>query len=157
MTLADTLLHAYAGRCRQDPNSREWTIRVHERGPDDHFWAFCEVTVVLRPDEAMTLSLSFPPLNDEVRRVVEGHHGRVVSHPISSVTLELPAAVDAAAVVRDLAAAIKGVTRRGRTYPEKNWKWIARRTAAALGTFARHLTRHRRTGGRRGARTRPTH
>jgi hypothetical protein len=136
VTLTETIRAAYPDHFRADTPPGGCTARIDDRGPDDYFWAFCEITVTVHPDETMTLTLSFPPLNDVVRTVVDDYSGRVTSQPTPAIVLDLPAADDAAAAVRDLAAAIKGVTRRGQRYPEKNWKWIAPRTANALKHFA---------------------
>lgn len=145
MTLTNALQRAYADRCRQDPRSGEWSFAVDDRRPDDVYPGFCTITAAVRPGGGLTLTLAHPPLNDEVRVAVDDHRGRVQTHPITAVVLDLPAAGSAAAAVRDLAAAIKGVTRKGQRYPEKNWKWIVPRTVGALDRFARLLTRHYRT------------
>lgn len=144
MSLVEEVCTAYPHHFRADTPPGGCTTRIDDRGPDDPFWAFCEMTLVVRPDETMTLTLNFPPLNDAVRTVVDDHGGRVMSHPLPAIVLDLPATDDAAPAVRDLAAAIKGVTRRGQRYAEKNWKWISPRTAESLAKFARLLTRHRR-------------
>ncbi len=149
MMLVETIRAEYPDHFQADTPPGGCTARIDDRGPDDPFWAFCEMTVVVRPDETMTLTLNFPPLNDAVRTVVDDHGGRVMSQPLPAIVLDLPATDDAAAAVRDLSAAIKGVTRRGQFYPEKNWKWIVPRTAASLTRFARLLTRHHRQARRR--------
>ena len=149
MTLVETIRAEYPDHFQADTPPGGCTARIDDRRPIDYFWAFCEIVLEVRPDETMTLTLNFPPLNDEVRTVVDDHGGRVMSHPTPAIVLELPAADDAAAAVRDLAAAIKGVTRRGQRYPEKQWVWLAPRTAASLTRFARLLTRHHRRAHRR--------
>jgi hypothetical protein len=144
MTLGQTIRNTYPHESRLDPISGCGTCRLDDRGPHDYFDGFCEITVTIRPDEALTLTLRHPPLNDGVRTVVDDHNGRIHSLLVPTIVLNLPATDAAAVAVRDLAVAIKGVTRRGQRYPEKNWKWLAPRTAASLAQFARLLTRHHR-------------
>lgn len=156
MMLVETIRAEYPDHFQADTPPGGCTARIDDRRPVDYFWAFCEMVLEVRPDETMTLTLNFPPLNDAVRTVVDNHRGRVMSHPIPAIVLDLPAADDAAAAVHDLAAAIKGVTRRGQRYPEKNWKWIAPRTADSLIRFARVLTRHYRASCRTHPRSGPT-
>lgn len=156
MTLVQAIRTAYPHSSRLDIPTGICTTGIDDRGPHDYFPGFCGITVAVRPDDTLTLTLSHPPLNDAVRTVVGNHGGRVISHPVPVIVLDLPATDDAAGAVRDLAAAIKGVTRRGQRYPERQWVWIAPRTAVSLSKFARHLTRHHRVGDPTKPRPRPT-
>lgn len=144
MTLIETVRAAYPHRSQFEPDSGIVVARIDDRELGDCFPAFCEVVAAVRPDGTCTLTLTHPPLNDGVRAVVEDYEGRVTCTPLPAIRVELPGSGDAIGVVHDLAAAIKGVTRRGQRYPEKNWVWIAPRTARSLSKFASLLTRHYR-------------
>jgi hypothetical protein len=156
MTLVDTVQQVYTDGCRRNPRGGGCTVRVDDRRPDDYYQSFCTISAIVRPDGTATLTLTHPPLNDGVRVVVDNYGGRVLSSPVPAIDLELPPTDDAAGIVRDLAAAIKAVTRRGQHYPEKNWKWIVPRTAGSLIRFARVLTRHHRASCRTHSRPHPT-
>lgn len=88
MTLVETIRDAYPHHFRNDTPPGGCTARIDDRGADDYFWAFCEMPLVVHPDETMTLTLNFPPLNDEVRTVVGNYQGRVMSHPIPADRLD---------------------------------------------------------------------
>lgn len=107
------------------------------RGPRDVPTLFCQITVVVRPDDSFRLTLN-PPCSDEVRAVVRRHGGLVTEHPTAVIELDFPSPRSARPVL-ELAAAVRGVTARGRRYPDPKWKWVAPRTADSLLRFARLL------------------
>ena len=118
--------------------------RIDDRGPHDVYPGFCEITVAVRPDDAVTLTLHHAPLNDRILAVVDNLGGRVTRHPTNVIELDLPATSNAARSVRELAAAVKSVTGRRESYLEPNWKWIVPRTANSLKELAQLLSKRSR-------------
>jgi hypothetical protein len=141
MSIVTLLREAYPARLAPDPVTGGITCRVDDRGARDVFPGFCEITLDVRPNGAMTLSLRHPPINDQVRKVLAICRGQEQCRPDPVIELELPPTREAAAIVRALADAIKCVTGRGQRYTEPNWKWLAPRTAGSLRALARHLGR----------------
>lgn len=144
MSLVKILRNAYPGDFVPNPTTGGGTTRIDDRGPHDVFPGFCEITVAVRSNDTITLTLHHAPLNDRVHAVVDNLGGRVTHHPNIVIELELPATSNAARFVRELAAAVKSVTRRGERYTEPNWKWIAPRAATSLKEFAKLLGKRSR-------------
>jgi hypothetical protein len=148
MSFAEMLLDAYSpsrGGTRSAPGT---SVRIDDRQERDVSPGFCQIHVtVLDPDGArVLLELSPVPHNAEVGEVVEEHGGQVTHGPLGA-TIRLPLGPKDVRRVRDLARAIRRVTRRGQRYPDPNWKWICPRTADSLERFANVLSRaHRRPG-----------
>lgn len=139
MCLSKTVRDTYPSAYRPDPDTGGATARIDDWGPSDVPTLCCQISVEVRRNDSFRLTLHNPPLSDEVRAVVGRCGGRVTEHPTTVIELDFPSPRSARAV-RELAAAVRGVTARGRRYPNPNWKWVAPRTADSLLRFARLLT-----------------
>lgn len=151
MSFANELLNACEPRGRGTTTDPGPSFRIDDRQERDVYPGFCEIHITVQDPEGSSalLELSPAPHNLEVCEVVERHGGRVTQGPLG-VTIRLTLSHGAAGCVRELARAIRRVTRRGQRYPDPNWKWICPRTADSLARFADALTHAGRRGKRNG-------
>lgn len=127
------------------------SFRIDDRQERDVYPGFCEIRVTVQDPEGSSalLELSPAPHSAEVGEVVERHGGQV-THEQFGTTIRLTLVRGDAHRVRDLARAIRRVTRRGQRYSDPNWKWICPRTADSLERFADALSHAGRRGERNG-------
>lgn len=135
MCLSKAVRDTYPAAYRPDPDTGGATARIDDEGPSDVRALFCQIIVAVRPDDSFSLTLHNAPFSDEVRAVVGRRGGRALGDPPTVIELDFLSPRSARAV-RELAAAVRGVTARGRRYPNPNWKWVAPRTADSLLRFA---------------------
>jgi hypothetical protein len=139
--LAARLLEAYPGP-RRTVTPTAVVISIDDRSEVDIHPGFCTITATVRRDsDSITLALTHPPLDGDVRALVDDLGGRVTETKLATV-LSVDLSPTDHRRVRDLARLVKAVVGRGRRYADPNWKWIAPRTAGALERFARHLAAH---------------
>lgn len=127
------------------------SFRIDDCQERDFYPGFCEIHVTVQEPECSSalLELSPAPHNVEVCEVVERHGGQVIQGQFGT-TIRLTLGRGDAHWVRDLARAIRWVTRRGQRYSDPNWKWICLRTADSLERFADALSHAGRRGERNG-------
>jgi len=127
------------------PNT-PWVIWIDDHNDQDVSPEFCHLAVRGGPKttDPFRLVLYNPPLNREVLDLC-GPHDPHVKPGLGSGTLSLALTIHDAPFVRQLARAIKGLIGRGQHYDNRNWRWICRRTAAALIQFAQHLQAFKRS------------
>lgn len=116
-------------------------IRVDDRDGDDIYPGFCDIHLKMSAPEAevFRLILDNVPFNDEVKSVVTALGGAWESTRTGErLVLEL-SVTDAEEEIIWLAQAIRNVVGRGKRYLDRNWKWIARRTARSLERLGRIL------------------
>jgi hypothetical protein len=119
-------------------------IRVDDRDGDDIYPGFCDIHLKMsEPDaEEFQLILDNVPFDDEVKAVAEALDGTwQTTRTGERLVLTLPVA-DAGVIFR-LAKAIRQVVGRGKRYLDRNWKWIAPRTAKSLERLASVVSRIR--------------
>ncbi|WLD14657.1 hypothetical protein [Planctellipticum variicoloris] len=119
-------------------------IRVDDRDGDDIYPGFCDIHLKMSdPDaEEFQLILDNVPYNDDVKAVASDLDGTwQTTRTGERFVLTLPVA-DAGGIVR-LAKAIRQVVGRGKRYLDRNWKWIAPRTAKSLERLASVVSRIR--------------
>lgn len=118
-------------------------IRVDDRDGDDIYLGFCDIHLKMSdPDaEEFQLILDNVPFDDEVKRVGSDLDGTwQTTRTGERLVLNLPV-VDASGMIL-LANAIRQVVGRGMRYPDRNWKWIARRAANSLERLFRVLSKY---------------
>jgi hypothetical protein len=144
MSFAKLVLDACGRSGRGMPTGPGASTRIDDRRESDGYPGFCEIHVSApAPDgSSVLLELSPAPHNAEVCELVERHGGQIRQGSLGA-TIQLSLTFRDARHVRDLARAIRRVTRRGQRYPDPNWKWICPRTADSLERFARLLAQAR--------------
>ena len=117
-------------------------IRIDDRDADDTYPGFCDIHLNMSAPDAdqFTLILDNVPFDDDVKTVAEELEGTWQSTRTGDrLTLSLSASQTAD--LRRLATAIRKVVGRGKSYLDRNWKWIAQRTAKSLEEFARAISK----------------
>jgi hypothetical protein len=130
-------------RARPTPNVLP--VFIDDRDAGDVYPAFCHITVRVpdNNDGLFLLQLIHPPRNEEVEALVKAKDGRIERGADDQswfpVTFCIPVRPKDGRFLRKLARAIRRVTGRGQSYADRNWKWLAPRTADSLAKLARHL------------------
>lgn len=122
-----------------------FSIRVDDRDGGDIYPGFCDIHLEMSAPEAevFRLILDNVPFNDEVKSVATALGGAWKSTRTGErLVLEL-SVTDAEEEIIWLAQAIRNVVGRGKRYPDRNWKWIAPRTANSLKRLASIASRLR--------------
>ncbi|MCX7411265.1 MAG: hypothetical protein NTZ32_24575 [Planctomycetales bacterium] len=120
-------------------------IRIDDRDSDDTYPGFCDIHLKMSAPDAdqFTLILDNVPFDDDVKTVAEELDGSwQTTRTGERLTLNLSASQTAG--LRRLAATIRKVVGRGKCYLDRNWKWIAPRTAKSLNRLAGIATQDRR-------------
>jgi hypothetical protein len=141
-SLPDQLAKVYPTQVR-NLTSDSVHIRVDDRDADDTYPGFCDIHLKMSTADAdrFTLVLDNVPIDGNVKSIVKDLEGTWQSTRTGErLTLNLLASQKAD--LRRLAATIRKVVGRGKSYLDKNWKWIAPRTATSLETLARALPSH---------------
>lgn len=156
MNLATFLLAAYGTRVHRTSFGDGLSIRIDDQSQGDVHLGFCQIHLSAQrsDDTSVLLELSPAPHDAEVEEMVNRHGGHI-THGSIGATIQLPLGPRDARRVRDLARAIRRVTRRGQRYPDPNWKWICPRTADSLERFAELLARARRQPANQSANAEP--
>jgi hypothetical protein len=115
-------------------------IRVDDRDAADTYPGFCDIHLRMSSPEAdrFTLVLDNVPFDNDVKSVADELEG-IWQSTRTGERLTLNLTIFQKADLRRLAAAIRKVVGRGKTYLDKNWKWIAPRTAASLERLTKVL------------------
>jgi hypothetical protein len=134
------LKQEYPGHC-QTIQSQQSVIRIDDRNADDYYQGFCNIRLVLAnpASDDFTLILENVPADEELRAVVVDMAGDLQTTR-SGRTLTLSLNIMQATEVKELAKAIGKVVGRGGRYSDRNWKWIAPRTARSLNRLAKLLS-----------------
>jgi hypothetical protein len=140
-----------ATRGKPKPAAANQPIRIDDRQPRDRYSRYCDIFVRV-PDNRnglFLLELYHTPYNAEVEDLVKVKGGRIwqgAAGPSSAPVLcRIPVRPKDARFLRKLARAVRGVTAKGQTYPDPNWKWLADRTADSLERFAQYVDEFRRS------------
>ncbi len=129
-------------------------ICVDDYGPHDHSPPFCHINAHVKDDDdSFDLVLEHVPTNAAVLELVDEVRGEITDNGLSK-DIRLHLYASQGPYIRRLAQAIRKVVARGAKYQNRNWKWIAPRTAASLEKLAAHLKQYER---RRKAGTLPTY
>lgn len=146
MNLTSFLFDVYGSRGRKTDANGGACVQIDDQNQIDIQSGFCQIHVTVQSRESSTalLELSPAPHNGEVSELLHEHGGQLV-HGSTGATIRLSVGPRDARRVRDLARAIRRITRRGETYADRNWKWICRRTADSLEQFARVLADAKRS------------
>ena len=117
-------------------------IRVDDRDSDDTYPGFCDIHLKMSAPDAdqFTLTLDNIPYDDDVKAVAEELEGTWQSTRTGE-RLTLNLSISQKADLRKLATAIRKVVGRGKSYPDRNLKWIAPRTAKSLEQLAREISK----------------
>lgn len=138
-SLLDQLAKVYPTQVR---NQTEGSVLMHidDRGAGDTYLGFCEIHLKMSNVDAdrFTLVLDNVPFDDDVKAVAEELEGTWQSTRTGE-RLSLNLTAFQKADLRRLAVAIRKVVGRGRSYLDKNWKWIAPRTATSLERLTKVL------------------
>ena len=140
-SLFNQLAKAYPKQAR-NLTSVPILIRIDDRESDDTYVGFCDIHLTMRDRDAdqFTLFLDNVPFDDDVKTVAEVLEGTWQSTRTGDrLTLSLSASQTAD--LRKLATAIRKVVGRGKSYPDRNLKWIAPRTAKSLEQLAREISK----------------
>lgn len=135
------LAQAYPNQAR-NLTSGPILIRIDDRDSDDSYPGFCDIHLKMSAPDAdqFTLTLDNVPYDDDVKAVAEELEGTWQStHTGERLTLSLSASQTAD--LRRLATGIRKVVGRGKSYLDRNWKWIAPRTAKSLEQLAREISK----------------
>ena len=115
-------------------------IRVDDRDSDDICYSFCDIHLKMSDlrDDKFTLILDNVPFDDEVKSIAAKMNGTWQTTRFGErLTLNFTSA-DRREITR-LSKAIRQVVGRGKSYLDRNWKWIAPRTSKSLERLARVL------------------
>jgi hypothetical protein len=138
-TLLSRLADAYPNQAR---NLTEVPIhlRVDDRDGKDVYAAFCDIHLkVVNPEIGQyLLMLDNVPFDDEVATIAESLRGTWQSTR-SGERLTLDFESGELDQIKRLANAIRKVVGRGKSYLDRNWRWIAPRTASSLERLQRVL------------------
>lgn len=121
-------------------------IRVDDRDGDDIYPGFCDIYLKMSDPNAeeFELILDNVPFDDEVKRVGSDLDGTwQTTRTGERLVLTLP--VTDSGGIAWLAEAIRQVVGRGKRYPDRNWKWIAPRTAKSLERLVREFGKSKRS------------
>ncbi len=121
-------------------------IHVDDQTNDDCYPGFCNIYLKMSDPNSseFILTLSNVPFDDDVKELAAELDGTWESTRSGErLTLELSASQSTA--TSELAAAIRNVVGKGRRYDDRNWKWIARRTAKSLERLAKLLSKVNRS------------
>ena len=121
-------------------------IRIDDQENDDCYPGFCNIYLKMSDPNSseFILTLSNVPFDDDVKELAAELDGTWESTRSGErLTLELSASQSTA--TSELAAAIRNVVGKGRRYDDRNWKWIARRTAKSLERLAKLLSKVNRS------------
>ena len=113
-------------------------IRIDDRDGDDIYPGFCDIHFKMASpdDDQLCLILDNVPFDDDVRAVATELNGTWQSTRTGErLTLNFSPA-ELGTIAR-LATAIRRVVGRGKHYLDRNWKWIAPRTAKSLERLVR--------------------
>jgi hypothetical protein len=145
-TLYDHLINAYAVPQRNCPTGpgRTPSLKIDDENTGDVHLGFCQIHATFADPEAanFTLELYNAPHDATVQELIAAHGGQFKADD-QGATIVVPLNAKNAALIRQLAKAIRRVVGRGRRYPVPNWKWICPRTAASLERLADHLAAFR--------------
>jgi hypothetical protein len=116
-------------------------LRVDDRENGDIYPGFCDIHLTMSYPQvyAFTLILDNVPFDDEVK-AVSGVLGGTWSETRTGECLTLNLSVIDKSRVTRLANAIRKVVGRGKRYLDRNWKWIAPRTARSLDRLASYFS-----------------
>ena len=114
-------------------------ISLDDYNSKDCYQGFCHINAWrhAQPD-TIKLVMHNAPYDPTVLELVEQHHGTIQAGPEGKI-ITLPLTAKDAPLVRKLAKVIRKITGRGRSYSDRNLKWICPRTAASLERLAKHL------------------
>jgi hypothetical protein len=130
--------------CDQERHTGEQRllIRIDDHTPDDVYRGFCNIHLMIPEPDAGTLKLILDnvPHDPEVEAIAKDLQGTWRTTPAGR-TLSVSLTVQQVPEIRRLATAIRQVVARVKRYPDRNWKWIAPRTADSLERLAEVLLR----------------
>lgn len=142
MQLPEFLCQKYGRKVPLKPNEKV-SIAVDDRDKDDVYQGFCSICIDAESPvtDMLQLQLDYPPVDEDVQVTVNEAEG---TWKMDGVHLTLPITYKSAPMLRKLAKTIRRVVGRGKKYSERNWKWIAPRTANSLERLAGYLAEYRR-------------
>ena len=123
-------------------SARPIHIRIDDRDSDDIYCGFCDIHLKMSDlrDDRITLILDNVPFDDEVKSIAAKMNGTWQTTRFGErLTLNVTSA-DRREITR-LSKAIRQVVGRGKSYLDRNWKWIAPRTCKSLEGLARVLAK----------------
>lgn len=116
-------------------------IRIDDRDSDDIYYGFCDIHLKMSDlrDDKFTLILDNVPFDDEVKSIASELNGTwQTTRSGERLTLNVTSA-DRREITR-LSKAIRQLVGRGKSYLDRNWRWIAPRTSKSLDRLVRVLT-----------------
>lgn len=139
--LCNLLAKAYPNQSR-NLSSGPIDIRVDDRDGNDIYPGFCDIHLKMSDPEAgqFTLVLDNVPFDDDVKAVAADLDGSW-QETRTGKRLTLNLTIAKSALISRLAISIRQVVGRGRHYEDRNWRWVARRTAKALERLAGVLSK----------------
>jgi len=144
--LAAFLQHAYQNAQGELPlsTSAELSIWIDDFERSDVRSHFCSMSVLIENTAAarFTLYLKNPPLDDDVTELIRAKNGRITGS-LPNLQVEISLLTKQVSFLRELARAFRRIVGRGRTYSNRNWKWVCRRTAASIDQLANRLMEYR--------------
>ena len=145
--LAAFLHESYHGPRAKCPRSDSgpFAIKVDDQVASDVGAYFCTLTVNIQDSQSsrFTLHMTNPPLDDDTGALISDKGGTITG-PDTELQVEIPLLITDVGYLRKLAHAVRRIVGRGRTYPNRNWKWVCRRTADSLDRLADRLMEYRR-------------
>ena len=115
-------------------------IRVDDRDSDDICYSFCDIHLRMSDlrDDNFTLILENVPFDDEVKSIASELNGTWQTTR-SGERLTLNFTSTELREITRLSKAIRQLVGRGKSYLDRNWKWIVPRTSKSLERLARVL------------------
>ena len=149
MALYVFLAHKYLENgavTKQTKNRRP--IAIHDHGHARQH--ACEIWLepIRDNNDQVSLQLVNPPTDEDIELLVCGQGGSV-RNQFGSPCIRLTIGIqDSASVIR-LAKSIRALIGRGRTYSNRNWRWVCPMTSDALTSLAGHLRAYRQANSER--------
>lgn len=115
-------------------------IRIDDRDSDDICYGFCDIHLKMSDlrDDKFTLILDNVPFDDEVKSIASELNGTWQTTR-SGERLTLNFTSTELREITRLSKAIRQLVGRGKSYLDRNWKWIVPRTSKSLERLARVL------------------
>lgn len=117
-------------------------LRIDDRDSDDSCYSFCEVTLKVDDLESdqFQLVLHNVPWDEQVKEAASELSPSWATFRSGTRLIVTVSTAQVSKLLR-LAKAIRQVVGRGKSYPDRNWKWIAPRTAKSLEQLARAISK----------------
>ena len=118
--------------------TKDYPFKIDGQGNDDSHEHFCGIFVRVTDGKKFELHLTNnAPINSKIKNMIKQKNGEVQQGDTSSIKVNLT--VKDSGFIKMLADEVKNMVGPGKTYKNRNWKWLCPRTATSLNRFAKIL------------------